>query len=145
MLPWWPAILRHPPAAEPEQATIWRALSAGGANWPTALRAAVDAVIDRIAWMTVHAVSESEQPMIDALTRQGVEAAALRADLLASETEAAALRNALLASSSDVERLRIEVERLRFEAAALRSSTSWRVTAPLRALARALGRGPLQS
>ena len=50
---WWPAILRHAPSAEPEQATIWRAMKAGGGPWVTALRAATDTVIDRIMWMAV--------------------------------------------------------------------------------------------
>lgn len=50
---WWPPILRHPPAAEPEQAAIWRAMEIGGGPWVAALRAATEVVIDRIAWMAV--------------------------------------------------------------------------------------------
>ena len=30
---WWPSILRNTPAAEPEQATIWRAIKIGGDPW----------------------------------------------------------------------------------------------------------------
>jgi hypothetical protein len=83
---WWPAILRHPSVAEPEQATIWRTMQTGGTPWVAALRAATDTVIDRVAWT-------------------------------AATTEAKA----------------------QMEAEALRASTSWRITAPLRGISRRLG------
>ena len=103
--PWWPAMLRHPPAAESEQATIWRAMQTGGAAWIAALRAATDTVIDRMAWM-----AERDRDLHD-------DAA------LAARTKAEAAAEAAKA-----------------EVAALRASTSWRITAPLRSIARRLGR-----
>jgi len=102
---WWPAILRHPPAAEPEQATIWRAIQTGGAPWVAALRAATDTVIDRIAWMAE----------LDLYPR--IKAA------LAAQAKA----------ETAAETAKAEVE-------ALRASTSWRITAPLRSIARRLRR-----
>jgi hypothetical protein len=98
---WWPSILRHTPAAEPEQATIWRAIKTGGDPWVLALRAATDSVIDRIAWMVVR----------DLLPR--LETA------LAAQVSAEAV-----------------IDGARAEVDALRASTSWRITAPLRAIAR---------
>jgi hypothetical protein len=102
---WWPAILRHPPAAEPEQTTIWRAIQTGGAPWVAALRAATDTVIDRIAWMA----ELDLHPRIKAT--------------LAAQAKA----------ETAAETARAEVE-------ALRASTSWRITAPLRSIARRLRR-----
>jgi glycosyltransferase involved in cell wall biosynthesis len=49
---WWPAILRHDPGKEAEQAALWREIEAGGDFWVSSLRAAIDTVIDRLAWMT---------------------------------------------------------------------------------------------
>ena len=100
---WWPSLLRHTPAAEPEQATIWRAIKAGGGPWVLELRAATDTVIDRIAWMVVR----------DLLPRL--------------ETALAAQATAVAAA-----------ERARAEVDALRASTSWHITAPLRTIARRL-------
>ena len=91
---WWPAILRHDPGEEPEQAALWRAIEAGGDLWVAALRAAIDTVVDRVAWM---AVREFE-PSLDSA--------------VAAQREAEAAQRAVLASRS------------------------WRLTAPLRGLAR---------
>jgi hypothetical protein len=94
--PWWPPILRHTVTDPTEQATIWRAMQAGGPQWSADLRAAVDTVINRIAWTAVR----ETLPHIAQAT--------------------AAVSNAEAAL------------------AAVRASTSWRVTAPLRALKRLL-------
>jgi hypothetical protein len=106
---WWPAILRCPPTAEPEQATIWRAMQTGGAQWVAALRAATDTVIDRIAWM-----AQDLQPRINTA-------------LELARAEIQELRVAQANAEAATETARSEIE-------ALRASTSWRITAPLEAL-----------
>jgi pyruvate/2-oxoglutarate dehydrogenase complex dihydrolipoamide acyltransferase (E2) component len=182
---WWPAILCHPPAAEPEQATIWRAIQIGGAPWIAALRAATDTVIDRIAWLAernphphinaalaaqakAEAAAETARAEVDALraaqakAEAAAEMARAEVDALraaqakaeaAAETaraEVDALRAAQAKSEAAAETARAEVDALRAaqakaEAAAetaravvdaLRASTSWRITAPLRSIAR---------
>lgn len=51
---WWPAIFCNPPgSAETEQAALWRAMQSGGDKWIGSLRAAVDTVVNRVAWTTV--------------------------------------------------------------------------------------------
>jgi hypothetical protein len=145
----WPAILRHPPAAEPVQATIWRALQIGGGPWITALRAATDTVIDRIAWMA----ERDLYPRINAALAAQVEAEAA-AKTARAETEAlrAAQAEAEAAAAAVAKTARAETEALRaaqteaeaaaetakVEIEALRASTSWRITAPLRSVARSL-------
>lgn len=50
---WWPAILRHDVGDGPEQAVIWEAIRRGPQDFALRLRAAVDAVSDRLAWLAV--------------------------------------------------------------------------------------------
>jgi glycosyltransferase involved in cell wall biosynthesis len=109
---WWPSILRNKPAAEPEQAAIWQAVKVGGDPWVRNMREAAETVIDRIAWMAVR----DFHPRIETAL-----AAQARSQLVAEAALAAANTH------------RAEVE-------ALRSSTSWRITAPLRNIARRLRR-----
>jgi hypothetical protein len=153
--PWWPAVLRHPPAAEPEQATIWRAMQAGGPAWVTELRAASETVLDRIAWATVREVL----PRLDAVAAEKARAddvcAALRAEGDAAAREAGAARleargaaarahtahQEAEAARRDAEAARREAAAAQAESAMLRASTSWRITAPLRSLKGALSRG----
>jgi hypothetical protein len=113
---WWPTMLRHPPAAEPEQATLWRALQTGGAPWVASVRSAAEVVIDRMAWMAVRDPAPPSDAEVAARARAEAEARA----------EAATMRAAAHARS--------EAE-ARAEVAALRASTSWRITAPLRGIA----------
>jgi glycosyltransferase involved in cell wall biosynthesis len=51
---WWPAILRQACTPMiPEQAGIWQQLRSGRQTWVDELRAAVDTVCDRLAWLGV--------------------------------------------------------------------------------------------
>ncbi|MEJ0016038.1 MAG: glycosyltransferase family A protein [Acetobacteraceae bacterium] len=76
--PWWPDVLRHPPAGEPEQAAVWRAMRAGGLPWVRQLRAAIDTVVDRIAWMTVCGLWSSVEAALAAQARAEADAARCR-------------------------------------------------------------------
>ncbi|MEI8366557.1 MAG: glycosyltransferase family 2 protein [Parachlamydiaceae bacterium] len=66
---WWPRILRYLPKVEkhslivPEQVLLWNALRSGKGSWVAALRAAIDAVIDRIAWMAVRELIPEHKAM----------------------------------------------------------------------------------
>lgn len=56
---WWPEILRYMPKGEKnrtnelEQALLWKAIKFGNTSWVSALRIAIDTVIDRIAWTAI--------------------------------------------------------------------------------------------
>jgi hypothetical protein len=60
---------------------------------------------------------------------------------LAAEARAAAAERALADSQARLHQAEHDVAALRAEAHALRSSTSWKVTRPLRGASRLLGRG----
>ena len=144
---WWPSILRHSPLAEPEQATVWRAMKSGGPVWVRDLRDATQAVIDRIAWMAVRdfhprheatlaALAKSQQAAETALAAQA-RSAAVAETALAAQRRSEAIAETALASQA---RSEVAAEIFRAEVGALRASTSWRITAPLRCLARCFGR-----
>jgi hypothetical protein len=143
---WWPAILRHPPAGEPEQARLWSALETGGAAWVEALRGALDAVLARVGWASVHPPGPGDEPTLAAVERLAAERDAAGARL-AAEHDAALAR---LATGHDAALARLVAERDAAATArdgavaalaAVHASTSWRITAPLRAAARLFGRG----
>ncbi|MCU0888638.1 MAG: glycosyltransferase family 2 protein [Rubritepida sp.] len=141
--PWWPAILRHPPADEPEQVTLWRAMKAGGPDWVAALQAAVATVLDRLAWEGV-CTWQPRIASLEAKLAEAHEAAARHRDaeaLLAQALAARAARGAADEARAEKAGLQGALAAAQLEAALLRRSTSWRVTAPLRAVARRLGRG----
>jgi len=83
---WWPAILRHPPAAEPEQATIWRAMQSSKVPWVAALRNATDIVINRVCWMAV-------REFLPSMERTAAELAQVKADAEVDRATVAALRD----------------------------------------------------
>ena len=54
---WWPEVLRYPiPPGIPEQHVIAAAMRAGGTVWVEELRAAIDLVLDRVAWDDIRTV-----------------------------------------------------------------------------------------
>lgn len=112
---WWPAILRCPADDRAGQETLWRALSGGGGAWLAALRAANDTVLDHVALTSLR----RPQPLIDTAMAVQREAAADRAEARLAREEARQHREAL---------------------ALFRRSRSWRLTAPMRAVATALRR-----
>src|SRR5262249_17258383 len=49
--PWWPSALRYTiPPGRPEQAVVYEAMKAGGADWCTRVRDALFVVVNRLAW-----------------------------------------------------------------------------------------------
>ncbi|PWV99200.1 glycosyl transferase family 2 [Hoeflea marina] len=106
---WWPAELKAAiPDGSTEQEAYAARLCADPTGWSRSIRRAADDVADHLAW--TH------------LQQGAVDPAALRADLaaaLSARDAALTERDAALA-----------------EVQALRASTSWRLTAPLRALRR---------
>ena len=88
---WWPSVLRWQiPPGMPEQKAIALAMRLGGATWLHDVRAAVDAVIDRLAWDDIRVV----RPRLHSRTLENQQLRAQAADL---ETELAALRDNLAA------------------------------------------------
>ncbi|HEV7457573.1 MAG TPA: glycosyltransferase [Roseococcus sp.] len=151
--PWWPAILRQPAAGEPEQAAIWAALTYGGAPWVAALRAALSAVLDRVGWASLHPPAIGDEPLMQAIERLIAERDQALADtrlqalanvqaierLTAERDQALAdARLQALANAQAIERLTAERDQALEDATMLRRSTSWKVTAPLRAATRLL-------
>jgi hypothetical protein len=104
---WWPPVLRwRIPPGIPEQKIISEAMQAGGVKWVDEVRAAVETVIDRLAWDDIRVV----RPRAAALQ---TELGEVRRQLDAAEREREALRHSLSQTLA---------------------STSWRITAPMRVL-----------
>lgn len=138
---WWPRILAHDvPDDALEQEVIFEAMRAGGVAWCAELRAAVGLVVDRLAWDDVREV----RPLLRVL--EG-EFAALRAEC--ERLVAIVAERERLAASMEAERERLAAAAEAARAASLAAdhtmrtmlnSRSWRVTAPIRAARRLLGR-----
>jgi hypothetical protein len=140
---WWPAILRHPPAGGPEQAALWAALESGGAAWVEEMRGALDAVLARIGWASVHPPGLGDEPLLAAVERLAAERDTAVARL-AAEHDAALARLAAEQHATLARLVAAHDEALSMRDAALaamHASTSWRITAPLRAAARLVRRG----
>jgi septal ring factor EnvC (AmiA/AmiB activator) len=125
-------------------------MRAGGAVWTAALRAAVDAVINRVAWddvRTLRPLLESRDLELAELRARvaGVEQALAEARNMISHSNGQAAENRAAHDAAARECARIGAE-LEATQAQLRSahqqlaltlaSRSWRMTAPLRALRR---------
>jgi hypothetical protein len=94
---WWPPALRWPiPPGMTEQRVIAEAMRAGGTTWIHDVRAAVDVVLDRLAWDDIRAVRPQ-------LQRREVENQHLRGQVSGLDTEIAALRDLLAAHTTQAE------------------------------------------
>lgn len=86
---WWPSVLRWQiPPGMPEQKVIAEAMRSGGATWLHDVRAAVDAVIDRLAWDDIRVVRPR-------LRSRDLENQQLKAQVADFETEIGVLRDNL--------------------------------------------------
>jgi hypothetical protein len=124
---WWPAALRaHVPEGEPEQAAVWREICRDPIAWTAASRAAVRAVCDRIAWDTIRTRLQADRARDRRIAQ-------LEAEALAAGAHAADAERCLRAIVNERDTTQRALDELR-------TSRSWRITAPLRALRRRLGR-----
>jgi glycosyltransferase involved in cell wall biosynthesis len=125
---WWPRVLRYPivPGAR-EQDVISEAMRAGGDAWVRDVRAAVAAVLDRVAWDDIRDI----RPRLGELQKERsailAELTVLQDHLRASEALSATRADQLGAALQ--ERNAIETALTRVLA-----SASWRLTAPMRSL-----------
>ena len=98
---WWPTVLNHPPADEPEQAVLWRAM-AGDGDWTARVRGATTMVLDALAWRAIRELLPGMAVVED--RRTTAEAAAARAH--------AAVRAAHVTTQQALAQLDREVVRL---------------------------------
>jgi hypothetical protein len=167
---WWPGVLRYRiPAGTTEQHVIAAAMHAGAADWVDELRAAIDVVLDRVAWDDVRTVrpqlrardleyeqlrahlTDVEQSLADAreiVERLNAQVAALDVErceqdqaLATAEASTADARAAHEATRLERARTQTELQATHAQLRAYQerlsltlASTSWRITAPMRAL-----------
>jgi hypothetical protein len=189
---WWPEALRYPiPPGILEQQVIAAAMRAGGTVWVDELRAAIDLVLDRVAWDDVRSTRpqlragaaeqaqlrgrlyDVEQALTDArlaVERLEAQNAALGAQNAALDVARSEQEKALAAAKANTADARAAAEATRLHGLRLQTelhdaqtalhdtraqlhayqerlartlaSTSWRITAPMRALKDAVRRGP---
>jgi hypothetical protein len=152
---WWPSILRWQiPPGMPEQKVIAGAMRSGGTVWLQDLRAAVDAVIDRLAWDDIRVVRprlhgrDLETRQLNAqvadlesrVTDLQSQVADLEAQLADVRDGLAASRNMAESNASQLEVADRELHACRHRLSVTLASTSWRITAPMRTLKQLLGR-----
>jgi hypothetical protein len=134
---WWPATLNVPiTPGMTEQRVFHELLSEEG--YLDQLRRDVALVIDRLGWMQLDETPRSEAGRRDEVARvkqslDGTqrEITAARADTATADARLAE-RERLLSKTAE------QLAQARYQLAAMQTSTSWRWTAPLRALARML-------
>ncbi len=136
--------LRHFDAASsapvgPLTQRVWDAARRGLADDEPGLRAELDAVRDVVDELDRLAVPRREAEKIKLETAKS-ENAQLAASLAAASAQIERLRAAPARRAAEIEALRAEIATLQIRVDGLMASTSWRVTAPLRRLARLLGR-----
>jgi hypothetical protein len=167
---WWPAALRYRiPPGEPEQQAIATAMRAGGTAWVDALRAAIDVVLDRVAWDDIRftrpelrtrafdqaqlraQIEDAARTLADArstIERLTAQVAALELDRRAQARALATAEAGLAHAGAEHEATKLDSARTRAELQAAHAqlrayqerlartlaSTSWRITAPIRAL-----------
>jgi hypothetical protein len=129
---WWPPVLRHEvPPATLEQAVVADALRRGGPAWTESLRAGVATVIDRLAWDSVRVT----MPRCEDLERRLDDTERTVDELRCAQ---AAIASQLAAATQELEALGRRHRATHDELAATLASVSWRLTAPLRAVKRAI-------
>ena len=138
---WWPAALKMPIAAGAlEQQVFHDAIKSDG--YVEALRAGVTRVVERLAWDRL-----DETPGVLATHRATEQQ--LREVIAGRDAELAQAKDAIAAHAAEISRLRAAYAEQARETTAAKAqlqrtydSTSWKLTAPLRALRRALGSSP---
>jgi hypothetical protein len=135
---WWPDVLRASiPAGATEQSVIADKMQADPSGWARAVRLASADLTARLAWDFVKVFHPSWKQIDRELAeaRHEIEALAERM----AETERAASEMAAR-QAQDLDAMRLERDASRKEAEAIRKSTSWRITHPLRSAVTALRR-----
>jgi hypothetical protein len=149
---WWPPALRYSiPPGTTEQQVIADAMRAGGSTWREDVRAASALVIDRLSWddiriirPTLRASNVEIQRLRTRLGTIELEAERARCELESRELESQQLLSRIRTLEDEYARARealaaldatrAQVQALQSRLALTLTSTSWRITAPMRNL-----------
>ncbi len=135
---WWPAALRASiPAGATEQSVIAGMMRADPPGWTHAARLASADLTARLAWDFVKTVHPSCKQIDRELAAARHEIEALTARTAETERDASEMA---ARQAQDLDAMRLERDASRKEAEAIRKSTSWRITHPLRSAVTALRR-----